>query len=1033
MKSSKVTNILLGVALTASAAVTEAREKTIIDIVLDDKKTDKRQKLQKKRAVMRSEIYFAAVERKLIKGINRTIKYLNSTLRSLPPKSQARHGIYEKLMNLYVEQASYISSTEYRKFDQLWKKWSMRRRGAEPQLNDSKSRRIWQKVADVSGRALKEFPKSKRGDALLFSRAISFMFLNKHSQASVTFKKIIDGYPNSNFAGDSYFALGDFYFDRAEFREALKYYDSATKYQRSKRYGWSLFKKAWCYYNTGSYRKALATWKKTVQYSRRERNKNTLRLREEALRDMIYAFAELRMLNQAITYYKINGSKKNMGDIIITFASITMSQGKLREAIRAYRKFLSITPWHPKAPEIRRDMIGLYYETGNKKSMWQELEQMPLKYGKGSSWARRNANDKALVATTQEMARERVLYYAKLAHVTAQKRKTNNKSLLAEATRGYRLYLRSYAATPEALEVKFLLGDVFYLQKKYYASAQAYTKIAILNPQQALIVNKNKGTRKNIHAQSARYMLEAHFLDFKPEFKRLLKLKPKPGRPPRPISGKARGFIKACKLYLKWYAKDKKKKKECDVHMAEIYYRLNHKNEAKKYLWNLAMAYPGSKEGASAVDNLIPFYKNDKVGLFGALKKLMAVPAYSKGKIGKKLNKLYWGMKVEEVGSVRGVLEKARRYENLVKQRPNIEDADKLLFNAAASYVNAGAFNSAVRVYSRLIKNYARSPLVSKSVLKLAGIYDRNMQFNLASRYYLQFAIRSNKTAKANKESSSALTRACELKIITYDRTLLSTCARLAAVDAKNYKIIMQRLIKTLALERNYKTLTSLIKNYYLGRVALTPNEKIIALYHLYRATKGRGAYGGQIVATFQQSGGAVSGEALKYVGEVVFMRVNSALARFQRLKLRGGTVNAMQNSIKAKYSALNQLEGQYDRVVATRDSYWGVAAFHQKGVAYSSFANLLANPPSIRGANIADVKKQLQPQAQALRAKAMEYFSSAQKVARRFQVLNTWRAKISSQLSELSGRSRVFQEWTIEPDFIGYEVSRALHEQLRQ
>ena len=109
-----------------------------------------------------------------------------------------------------------------------------------------------------------------------------------------------------------------------------------------------------------------------------------------------------------------------------------------------------------------------------------------------------------------------------------------------------------------------------------------------------------------------------------------------------------------------------------------------------------------------------------------------------------------------------------------------------------------------------------------------------------------------------------------------------------------------------------------------------------------------------------------------------------------------------------------------------------GVAAFHQKGVAYSSFANLLANPPSIRGANIADVKKQLQPQVQALRAKAMEYFRSAQKVARRFQVLNTWRAKISSQLSELSGRSRVFQEWTVEPDFIGYEVSRSLHEQLR-
>ena len=164
------------------------------------------------------------------------------------------------------------------------------------------------------------------------------MFLNRLAQASATFEKIIKGYPNSNFAGDSYFALGDFYFDRAEFAVALNYYDSATKYQRSKRYGWSLFKKAWCYYNTGKYRKALMTWKKTVQYSRRERDKNTLRLREEALRDMIYAFAELKMLDQAITYYKINGTKENISATIMTFASISMSQGKFREAIRAYRQ-----------------------------------------------------------------------------------------------------------------------------------------------------------------------------------------------------------------------------------------------------------------------------------------------------------------------------------------------------------------------------------------------------------------------------------------------------------------------------------------------------------------------------------------------------------------------------------------------------------------------------------------------------------------------------------------------------------------------
>lgn len=1008
-----------------------AREKTIIDIVLDQKKVLKRKKKMKKKAVMRSEIYFAAVEKKLIKGINKTIKYLNRTFTSLPKKSPARLGIAEKLLNLHVEQASYIASTEYRKFDQIWKKWSVRRLGAEPELNDSKSRRIWKKVAAIASRTLAEFPKAKRGDVILYSKAISYMFVNKSTAASEIFGQVIKKYPNSNFAGDSYFALGDYYFDRAQFDVAIRYYLSAAKYQRSKRYGWSLFKLGWCHFNLGKYKDALSTWKKTVQYSKRERNKNTLRLKEEALRDMIYAFAELKMVNQAITYYKINGSKENINDTLMTFASIFMSQGRFQEAIKVYRKFLASNPYSEKAPEIRKEIAGFFYEIGSKKEMWRELERLPVKYGKASSWMRRHAADKELTKKTATMVKERVLYYAKLAHHNAQKSKKTNKILLAEAVRGYRLYLRFYPNTKESIEVKYLIGDVLYLQKKYRESAKSYAEIAMLGPKLAVIYQRNN-KKENIHFKSAKYMLEAHFLDFKPEFERILKLKPSPNKPPRPLSARARGFIKACQIYTKWYSKDKKKKKECDIHLAEIYYRLNHQKEAKKYMWNLAMTYPGTREGSSAVDNLIPFYKNNKRGLVNVLRKLMTMESYKKGKMGKKLNKLFWGIKVEEVAAVKGTYEKARRYEKLVKDRPSIEDADKLLFNAAAGYVNMGYYPSAVRVYSTLIKNYPRSVHVTESVLKLAKIYDRNMQFKQAVRYYLEFTRRS----KIKKERNSALTRACELKIITYDKTILATCAKLATIDLKNYKIIMQRLIRTLSLEKNYSTLMTLIKNYYLAKIPLTPDEKIVALYHLYRPAGAQKSssnqYGTQIVSVFQKSGGRVSGEALRYVGEIIFSRVNSVLPRFSQIKLQGGSVNTLQASIKRKYMELNRLEEQYDKVIMTKDSYWGVAALHQKGVAYYDFAQALKNPPQIKGAKIADVRKQLLPQATALQARARGYFTSAQKTSRQFQVLNPWVARVNSRINMLAGKDRNFQEWVISPDFIGYEISQTLKSQVR-
>ena len=1002
-----------------------AREKTMIDIVLDDdSKYKKRKKLSKKTVIMRSEVYFASVEKKLIKGIDRTIKYLYTTLRSLPKKSPARHGILEKILNLHIEQASYISSTEHRIYDRAWKRWSMNRRGQEPRLDNNKSHQLWNKVANIATLTFKEFPKSKRGDQLLFSKAIAYTFVNKFNAASNIFKTVVKKYPNSNFAGESYFALGDFYFDRTRFEEAIKYYKLASKYKRSKRYGWSLFKLGWCYFNLSKFKQSLQTWKKTVQFSKRERNKNNIRLREEVLQDMIYAFAELKMLKSAITYYRINGSKQNVIDMLNSYATIVVSQGKFQDAINSYRKLLSIDPYNEEAPKINNEIVGLLNELGKKEQMWSELEKLPVKYSKNNSWARRNANDRVLIADAQKMIKERILYYAKLSHVNAQKKKGNKKVLLPEAEKGYNLYLRNFSYSKGALEVKYLLGDVLYLQKKYMRSAKVYSEIIKLKPELAVIKYSNKKV-ENIHVKSAKYMLESHFLYFKPEFQKIIKLKPQPKKAPRPISAKAQGFIKACKLYLTLYPKDQKKRKECDVHIAEIYYRLNHRKEAKVHMLMLAKRYSKLPEGVSAVENIIPLYGSDKVALSMIIKELMTMPSYSKGKLGVRLKKLFLGIKVDEVATVKGDSAKANRYENLVKKYPRIENADKLLFNAAAGYVNSGDFISAIRVYSNLIKNYAKSPLAVEGILKLAKIYDKNLQYKLASRYYLEYTKRAKKKDNILK---SSLTRSCQLKIFSYEDDMLNTCLKLIFVDKNNYKIIITRLFRTLYLEKKHSSLLSLIRNNYLNKLRLSANEKIIALHYLYRSEKMQGKsgsqYANQIITTFRQASGSVSGEALKHVGEVVFNSVDGALNKFMRVKLQGGTVDKMLSSMNVKSSELIKLERQYGRVLSTRDSYWGVAAFHQIAAANVNLANALKNPPQIKGAKVSDVKKQLSPQARIMENKARKYLTDAQNIIRRYQVLNPWVAKINSLMGMLSNKKRSFQEWVVEPDFVGYEIT---------
>ncbi|MDE3269673.1 MAG: tetratricopeptide repeat protein, partial [Pseudomonadota bacterium] len=846
-----------------------------------------------------------------------------------------------------------------------------------------------------------------------------------YGKATGIFKTITTRYPNSNFAGESFFALGDYYFERSDFNQAIANYKYASKYKRSKRYGWSLFKLGWSYYNIGEFKRSLQTWRKAVQFSKQAQNKNNIRLREEVLQDMIYAFAELDMLNQAITYFRIHGSKQNITSTLETFAQVFISQGKFESAIRAYRRLLSTDPYYDNAPEINKEIVGLYNELGKKETMWKELGLMPTRYSQSSAWARRNANDRTLVADAQKMVKERILYYAKLAHVSAQKKKGDPMPLLKEAERGYKTFLRHYGDAQESLEIKYLLADALFLQKEYIAAANVYMRIVKTDPALAVITYKNN-KKENIHAKAAKYMLEARFLDFKPEFQKIIKLKPDSKKSPRPLSVKAKGFINACNVYLRLYPKDSAKRKECDVHVTEIYYRMNHTKEARVRMLMMAKRYHKQPEGIKAVENIIPLYSSDKMAMSTVLKQLLAIPSYKQGKIGAKLRKLHLGIKVDNIEAIKGDAPKAKRFEDLVNKNPNIENADRLLYNAAAGYVNAGDFRSAIRAYSNLVKRYPKSKLAVEAVLRLAKIYDKKLQYRLAARYYFDYAART-----PNKDAvyRSSLTRSCELKIFSNDSDMYSVCLRLLQIDKNNYKIVMQRLIETLWLERNFSSLQTLILGSYLNKVPLSLNETIAAYYYLYRAAaaqgKAGGAYANRVTATFGQNPNAVGGEALKYVGEIEFAKVDGALNKFLSIKLSGGNVNAMLRSMQVKSAELNKLEALYGRVLKTKDSYWGVAAFHQMAVANIHYAQNLLNPPQIKGAKIADVKKQLAPQASILHNKAKKFLANAQNTIRRYQIASPWVAKVNSQIGLLSARKRSFREWIDLPDFIGYEVSK--------
>ena len=649
----------------------------------------------------RSALFSIKVERKLIKEVDKTVKYLSKTAKALPAKSPQKLQILEKILNLYMEQATYVRSEEERSFDKKWSAWEKNgKKGREPRIDDRRSMRYWKLVARQSSIILKEYPKAKTADRITFNKAVALQYLGEEKDAARIYNQLIEKYPNSDIAGEAYASLGDFYFDRNDFRNAKKYFTKAKRYKRSKRYLWSIFKLGWCSYNLGNQKEALNYWKSLVSTAKRNRSDKTAQqLKEEALRDMVYAFADLKQVEQAIAYYKANGGANYIGPFLTLLAQILADQGEFSASIKVLKRFQAVVPYDPGGPDAQKEIVSLNGALGRYKTLWRELERFVALYGSRSNWAKRN--DKALVAETAGVIKDQLLYWASLTHQKAIK--DDNRKLNLEAKRGYLLFLKYFSKSQEANGVKYYLGDIEYYMKNYQEAGRYYLDIASSGPKKAVRYDLAKKKNVNIHKEVSIYMVNSFVKDFEAEFKVLKKRKPNFAKP-KPLSKRAQNYIAACNRYSKWYPRDRKRVKSCDTGIANIYYHSGRKKEAVAYLKRLAIKYPKDKEGPESIELLIPMMANDRKALLQLSYGFLKIPEYRSGKMGSKLRSLQRGAEKEAIGQEKDSFKRGQAYEAQAKKYPKDPDVDKLWYNAAVDYIKAGAIPQAINAYLVIVE-----------------------------------------------------------------------------------------------------------------------------------------------------------------------------------------------------------------------------------------------------------------------------------------------------------------------------------------
>ena len=985
-----------------------------------DVKQRKREKKKRKaaEAPRRSAVVLMKVEKKLITGINKTTTYLNKTAKSLPKKSQQRLQLLERVLNLYMENATYVRNEEERTYDQKWRRWeSMGRAGAEPKLNSSRSNGLWVKVIKQSTLIDTEYPRSPNADKVLYNKAVGLQYIGREKQAAQILSQLVERFKNSNIVGDAFASLGDFYFDRNDFRNASNNYKKAARYRRSKRYLWSIFKLGWCAYNLGQYRQSMTYWKSVVAKSR-SGGPEAQQLREEALRDLVYAFAELRQVSQAISYYKANGGRKFIGPFLLLLGEILADQGNFKQAIMVYRRFQSEVPYDPEGPVAQKEIINLLYVKGNLKRVWVELALFYNKYNARSVWAKRNQKD--VVEATALEIKDQMLYYATLTHQKAIK--DNNRPLNVEAKKGYLLFLQSYPAAKEVPGVKYLIADIEFFLKNYQAAGRYYYEIAALGKKKALRFNPQTNKFTNIHRESAVDMVRSYVKDFETEFKALKKRKPD-FKKPKPLSVKAKNFVKACAAYVKWYPNDKERVKSCDTGLAAIFYHSGYGPAAVKYLRIVAIKYARAKEGPAAVRLIVPLMKDNDKKLAEISGEFLKIPVYANGEIGNLLRSLKRGAEKDAIVSEKNTLKRAKMYEAQARKYPKDVDVDKLWYNAAVDYMKAGAVKDSLRAHGVIVKRFPKTPQAKDSLLTIARVQEKFLDFGPASASFIAFQRRYPKA----KEAAPALAKACELQIAASGPQTVQICSAFARKVPEAAVGYIERMIRAAALSKNYNMMNQLITKVYLKSFNLSANQRIIAWKRIYDSTGGKGSNADQarqrMLGIYQGAPQSVEGEALRAIGSFKLEEALRLMPRYVAVKLNGGNVQNMLGSIQQKTAALGQVVNAFQQVLAVKDAYSGAAAFTLIGQAYEHYADLLENPPAIQGASKEDVVKELAGQIMQNKKEAYAFYQQAVNTVSQFNVYSPYIGKAIEGMARVQGGQISFDDFVVPADFVGNEV----------
>lgn len=437
-----------------------------------------------------------------------------ATIRSIekilgqPSNHEQKIELNLRLAELHAERHSYFLVRGMSRYERDYERWEKNHRsGPEPRMLLTESQRSMTLATEILRKIVNLYPNHARTPEAL--RQLGFLLTEMKSDSAVLyFQRLLERFPKSAFVPDALLAMGEFYFSRNRFADALVYYQKILNDRNHHVYPYAVYKLGWTFFNIrgteaetkANLEKSLSAFKLLVAFSSEKRGKNKLSLlRKDALRDMVLVFAELGAVDEAQLYFKTAGEYSLYTTLLERLAWLHADSGRNREAVEVYSRLVSEFPDSAKNPVYYTRLAALFDKEQKRPQLVAAFQQFSEDVTDGSRWwkARSKAEDRA--DAVKLIVSESHLWGVRL---HAEFQKTRNTATAQSAVQLYQTALRHQPDSGSSYQSLFNMAQLHSALEEHEKAVEVYYRVAQLDRKFSLKRPESKIAIENAIAEA---------------------------------------------------------------------------------------------------------------------------------------------------------------------------------------------------------------------------------------------------------------------------------------------------------------------------------------------------------------------------------------------------------------------------------------------------------------------------------------------------------------------------------------------------